>query len=526
MFSYSVSMKVGVIVFGLRAVLFLFGLAAIVVNALTFYLFFTGSMPFELNLFQLLMMPLLIFITFVMGWLIDRKHPGHTIALLFLIMAYSLAMGQIAGGVLRLNQTHPGHFYAQIDSITKTMGEISWIPGVFIPLMFMPLFFPTGKLLSRRWRIPLMVFLSFMVWYFVSIILRPWPSPENDILLTRPSLNGIAGSETFFDTATGILTLISVPAYLTIPLSIFLRYRRAGPVERTQMKWPMTAIVLLFAGVLLSTILPAEWTRFDAENGYPITWTLAMLFPISIGIGILRHNLFDIDIIINRTLVYGILTALIIVLYVLIVSVLGGLVQAQTSVLSGLVATGIVAMLFQPLRDRLQKIVNRVLYGERDDPAAVLSRLAYHLETADTASAILPNLVQTIAHTLKIPYVAIWLPAESDQMEVVAEWGVPPEQREMIALTYQNRTIGHLVVAPRSRHEHFNTSEQMLLTTIATMTAITVRAVQLSDELRQSRQRIVTAREEERRRIRRDLHDGLGPQLASQLWGWRRLHSS
>ena len=313
-------MKSGMVAFGLRAVLILFGVTAVVSNALTVHLFITGSPLIELNLFQLVMMPQLTFSTFVMGWLIDRKHPGHMIALLFLIMAYSLMAGQIDAGVLWLNQTYPGNFYTQIDSIAKTIGEISWIPGVFIPLMFMPLFFPTGKLLSRRWRIPLIVFLVFMSWYFVSIILRPWPSPENDILLTRPSLNGIAGSQAFFDTVTGIFTLISVPAYLTIPLSIFLRYRRAGPVERTQMKWPMTAIALLFAGIILSTTLPVAWTRFDAENGYPITWTLSMLFPLSIGIGILRHNLFDIDIIINRTLVYGILTALIIVLYVLIVS--------------------------------------------------------------------------------------------------------------------------------------------------------------------------------------------------------------
>jgi signal transduction histidine kinase len=250
---------------------------------------------------------------------------------------------------------------------------------------------------------------------------------------------------------------------------------------------------------------------------------LPILFPIGLGIAILRHGLWDIDIVIQRTLVYGTLTILIIVIYIAIVGGLGVLLHTQTNTTVGLMATAVIALLFHPLRQRLQQAVNRLLYGARDDPTAVLAQLAQQMETAASPTNILPNLVHTIAHTLKIPYVAIWLPHDNGNFEPVAYWGNAPEQDEMmpemIALTYQHETIGQLVVAPRSPNESFDRREKQLLASIAALTANTVRAVTLSDELRQSRRRIVTAREEERRRLRRDLHDGLGPQLASQTLG-------
>lgn len=332
------------------------------------------------------------------------------------------------------------------------------------------------------------------------------------------------------------------PLNALVPLAFILlsmaaitsRYRRqATAVQRQQIKWVTFGILIIALNLLLDfavfNVYPALTGSYPLTNGrQAVLWELGQdtlshlsqfVMAICFSLAIFRHRLWDIDPIVNRTLVYGSLTALIIVLYIAIVGTLGALFQTQANTLTGLVATAAIAILFQPLRDRLQQGVNRLLYGERDDPAAVLTQLAQHLETADTPTAILPNLAQTIAHTLKIPHVAIWLPTAEKRFEPVAVWGAAPDHVEILPLTYQNETIGHLAIAPRGPHESFNRHEKQLLQTIAALTANTVRAVQLSDELRQSRQRIVSAREDERRRLRRDLHDGLGPQLASQTLG-------
>jgi signal transduction histidine kinase len=503
-----------IIAYALKTVLIVFGIIVVLAYA---YILFIGLTTDRISAGQMITPMIIILVPFVLGWLIDKKHPGHTIALLFLLMAYSSSVSTIALGIRHLNESLSTPYADSIHTITLILGHIMWLPGVYLPLFFMPLYFPTGKLLSPRWVALVFLFLGNQIWTAITVILRPWPWPAYGIADTR-SMNGIPGSEPFFDAIWNVLSIVSAFAVFLVPIGMFLRYRRSQGVERIQMRWPIAAVVLfIFLGMVL-LIVPGLAT-IDAELGYPITWSLAMLFPVSIGVAILRYRLFDIDILINRTLVYGSLTGLIVALYVGIVGGLGKTFQAGANTLSGVVAAGVIAVVFQPLRELLQRGVNRLMYGERDDPAAVLTRLAQQMETADTPADILPNLVYTIAHALKIPHVAIWLPNEEDQFEPVAVWGLSPGYVEMIPLTYQKENIGQLVVAPRSRHESFNRGEQRLLHTIAALTANTVRAVQLSDELRQSRRRIITAREDERRRVRRDLHDGLGPQLASQTLG-------
>jgi signal transduction histidine kinase len=241
-----------------------------------------------------------------------------------------------------------------------------------------------------------------------------------------------------------------------------------------------------------------------------------LFIPLSIGLAMLRYRLWDIDLIINRTLIYGILTASVIGLYILVVGLLGTFLQAQGNIVISLVATGLIAVLFQPLRNALQRGVNRLMFGERDDPYRVVSRLGQRLEATLAPGEVLPAIVETVARSLKLPSVAIHL-KQDDAFKMVACYGLPREPLLRLPLLYRAETIGERVLAPRAVRESFTGSERHLLNELARQAGIAVHTVVLTADLERSRQHIVAAREEARRRLGSDLHDGLGHTLTGLL---------
>ena len=290
------------------------------------------------------------------------------------------------------------------------------------------------------------------------------------------------------------------------------------------MKWLVYAVGIYILVSILSTIAASIWP--DIPLIYEVNIAVASLgilgIAVASAIAILRYRLYDIDLIINRTLVYTALTVGVAALYALVVGALGVLFQAASDLFVSLLATGLAAIfLIQPMRDRLQRFVNRLMYGERDDPYAVLAGLSRRLEGSLSSEAALPTVVETVAQALNLPYVAIALKQEGD-FRIMASYGAAGDDWFQLPLVYQGKTIGQLRLSRRSPNEPLTPGEQRLLQDIAHHIGVAAHTVlltqdlrRLAEDLQRSREELVKSREEERRRLRRDLHDELGPQLAS-----------
>lgn len=401
-----------------------------------------------------------------------------------------------------------------------------WYSDLFsaiVPMfVLIPMLFPTGRFLTRRWA---WVTAASLGVYFVTRIamgLLPDFSQDNSFGHSA-ALNNPFGLEAlpdwwypFFRNASLLVVLgLSFAAIA----SLVLCFRRSEGDERQQMKW--LTYFLATAVVVQLLVFELAGALFYPQIFQTIWYESIVLlvfvgYPVIIGVAIFKFRLYDIDLIINHTLVYGALTAILIAVYALIVSGLGLLFHDEDNFPASLLAAGVIAVLFQPLHIRLQTAANRWLFGERDDPARLLTRLTNQLAVADSSASLLSSLVETVAVSLKLPFVALWLRQRDGQFDLAAQTGQQPNHVVTVPLMHQQDVIGRLVVAPRSPGEALSAGDHQLLTAIARLTATTARTIQLTGEVQEARVRTVSALEEERRRLRRDLHDGLGPVLASQ----------
>ena len=302
----------------------------------------------------------------IVAALIVSHQPRNRIGWLLMVPAMTLALGQPVSLYLSKFTSAPPPTTGVM--LLTWFSNWSWL-GMIFPLPLILLLFPTGSPPSPRWRWVLFYALGLVVFFLLLATFGPEFAEQND-KWSLPNPIGILPHSAWIEEFVVPLWLINVAALILIcAASLFVRYRRAATVERLQLKWLLFAggvFVALYVPILLIIQTTGDFTSILSDI---ILFLLLILFPIAVAIAILRYRLFDIDVIINRALVYGTLTAVVIGFYVLVVGYLGSLLRAQYSLLVSLLATGLVAVIFQPLRDRLQHGVNRLMYGRRDEPA-------------------------------------------------------------------------------------------------------------------------------------------------------------
>ena len=440
----------------------------------------------------------------IVGAAAARSSPANPVG--WLLLAAGVALPLAVGAYLYATASYGGGADLPGARLAGWLDGWPWVPALPVLPTVGLLLFPDGKLPSPRWRPVLWADCVVLAALTISVLLAPHLLDFPDV----PNPTALPGEAGQF--AEGLLVLIVFVAPLSTLSAFCLHTRRRHTSDARQAQ-------------VLDLVQPAAWlvaaswwgcivlTSLGGPsiNALPLEAGSMLVFAIAAWIAIRRYGLFDARLALSRGLVYGGLSACVIAVYLAVVAGLGRL---AADAVSGPVAVVIAALIALPLRDALQRQANQLVYGYRDNPYGAFVRLGQRLADAAASADVLPAVARTVREALRVPYVAV---VRGEQTEAVA--GTPGHgQREEFALIFANETIGTLIAESRE-DEPFTAAERELLQGIARQVAAAAHAVSLTTDLLRSRERLVAATEEERRRLRRDLHDGLGPALAGVVLG-------
>jgi signal transduction histidine kinase len=468
-------------------------------------------------------------VTFALVGALIASRVGGAIGWICLAVALAVALTSVCEEyAVYAFRTNPGALPGGTFAAWYT--TFSWVTFIVPIGVFLVLLFPDGKPPSRRWRPVAWLAVAATACALVGMSLAPGKLDVDSAPVEAENPVGVD--------AEGLLTVVAWAGILTIfaciiasAVSIVVRYRRSRGDERQQLKWFVSAVLLTVALFFLS------WPAGIVSETLTNTFNVLSLFgwvtlPLAAGIAILRYRLYDIDLVISKALVFGVLAAFLTAVYVAIVVGIGALVgrAGGSNVVLSILATAVVAVAFQPVRERARRLANRLVYGHRATPYDVLAQFSEQAAATVPSEELLPQLARTVGEGTGAAHSEVWV-RSGDDLRLAASWpdrlrgrrrvaledGELPafaEADRAVAVRHRDELLGALTLTNTRGHTP-RPAEEKLLNDLAAQAGLVLRNVGLTaellarlDDLQASRQRLVSAQDEERRRLERDLHDG------------------
>ena len=463
----------------------------------------------------------------VVGALIVSRDRRNTIGILFLWASFFTAVSFLSGEVFTyaVNDGRSGGGVV----ILGFLNNFGWLLGILPTLFLLPLLFPDGRLPSPRWR-PLLWFVFGLLSVLAISLLfgQDTLTGSGDLTVPNPLYIDAIGSLPSLDPLIGLAFPLVFGAGV---VSLIVRFRRSTGVERQQIKWVVFGLVIALAGVLATNFSDQE-TPLSAVIG----GAAFLMFPLSVGIAVLRFRLYDLDVVVRKTLIYGAFAVFATLIYLGLVVGAGAWLGRDNSFLT-MVAAVVVAVTFQPARARLTRFANRVVYGKRATPYEVLSEFSERVGGAYADEDVLPRMARILGEGIGAERADVWL-AVDQELRDVAAWPGDVDRLDPVALpngsvpdihgvdrVYPVESAGEVLGALAIRKpasEPVSPSDEKLVADLAGQAGLVLRNVRLSeelklrfDELKAAQKRLVSAQDEGRRRLERNIHDGAQQQLVA-----------
>ncbi|MHB8507798.1 MAG: GAF domain-containing sensor histidine kinase [Candidatus Dormibacteria bacterium] len=469
-----------------------------------------------------------------LGALVVRRRRGNVIGWTLL----SAVVVQIAGNVLAAYDIYALQRNLPGGDVVAGIQSYSWMLEVGLLVLFPALLFPDGRLLSRRWR-PL-------AWVSGAAVILGYlgrtfgPTADTYVLPGGHPPKVMSGALSLVLKVFGLGIIVMAACLAAGVVVLILRYRRGDDVVRHQVRWLLVAVVLFVVPFVLHFVLLVA-TGHDSYLLADLSLLGLTGIPIAAAIAILRYRLYDIDVVISRALVYGALAVIISAVYVGIVVGLGTLVGGggRPNLALSIAATAVVAVGFQPVRERLQKLANRLVYGRRATPYEVLSEFSSRVAESYGGEEVLPRMARVLAEGTGAERAEVWLRAGAELrraalwpngghgagnhvLEILGQIAPPiPGADAAVPVRHQGELLGVLAIAKR-RGEVLTPIEEKLLDDLANQAGLVLKKARLAaelqaslEDLRASRHRLVKAQDDERRKLERNLHDGAQQNLVA-----------